>query len=242
MTVTATSRPGVLSARVDGEPREVLEHLPSGPTDGAALVLDLHGLTLTPAFQRDATALRDAADAQGWVVRWPSAGGALRAWDERVDAALLQALVDDAVTRHGVDPTRVVVVGFSAGGFAASTIAGVLSPPPAGIVPIAAGVLGAAPAGGVAVHAVATLDDPVVPHDATVALATAWAAANGCDPTPTPPVPAADGPPDAPVTSRWSGCAPGADVALTTVPTGGHRVPRTDVDLPGIIATLLAAA
>lgn len=223
---------------VDGVERSFLERVPQGPV--RTLVVDLHGLASSPEQQRDFTGLDAVADAEGWLVLRPAAQGPLRLWDPRTDVAFVAALLDLARAEHGVPDGRTVLVGFSAGGVAAGVLADLLDARVGAVVGIAAARLDTEPVRTtpLAVLGVATLDDPIVPHAATVEFVQTWARHGGCERTTTPTTAAV------PVTTTWSGCA--APVALLSVPgPAGHVVPDTaccDVDLSATIAAFVRDA
>jgi len=85
----------------------------------AALVLDLHGNTLTKDDQRDESGFEGLAEREGFFVAWPDGPG--QKWQAELgpatrDIGLLRALVAHLVNEYNIDPNRIYATGFSMGG------------------------------------------------------------------------------------------------------------------------------
>jgi polyhydroxybutyrate depolymerase len=111
--------------------------LPARP-EGAPLIVALHGGGGSPEQFARASGLAHAALREGYAVAWPAGSGrrgdGLLTWNggyccgyasrNRVnDQAFLAAVIQDATTRHGLDPARVYLTGMSNGSIMIETFA-----------------------------------------------------------------------------------------------------------------------
>jgi polyhydroxybutyrate depolymerase len=235
--------------------RRYLTYVPPG-LDAARpvpLVISLHGSGASPEQQRDLSQWNVFADAHGFVVVYPEAAAEANrtfisfpvrrlAPEVRPETDLLDVIfIRDVLSRvgdaHCVDPDRIYVTGFSAGGAMAlflscrlpATFAAVgtaAAPywadlddpawcPPVGPVPT------------IAFHGTA---DPVIPYDGGgppfgyeyvpyERWTAGWAARNGCEAEPET-MAAGEG-----VRVRRYRCPAGAEVTAYTVEDGGHLWP-----------------
>ncbi len=100
---------------------------PDGPVKGTIIML--HGWQGSAAGLARSDRLARAANPKGLVMVYPN--GRLRGWAVpnspaeglRDDFAFLRAVRDDLSTRHGLEPNRMVLAGFSMGGQMAWNIA-----------------------------------------------------------------------------------------------------------------------
>jgi polyhydroxybutyrate depolymerase len=133
-----------------GQERQALLHAPPtyrpGQTGGIPLVVAMHGRPSSPVTLRDDTDLDATADAEGFLVAYPtglnSSWNALDCCPGADDVAFLKALVARLVTDWGVDPKRVYAVGFSAGANMAFRLAVEASDVFAAIAPVSGGFFG----------------------------------------------------------------------------------------------------
>jgi poly(hydroxyalkanoate) depolymerase family esterase len=96
----------------------------------APLVLVLHGYTQDPAGLLDSTEWDVLAGAGRFYVVFPRSGPGFRAWywytsgrsRGQSDPAALVAVVDAMKQAHDIDPDRIYVAGFSAGGYMAASL------------------------------------------------------------------------------------------------------------------------
>jgi poly(hydroxyalkanoate) depolymerase family esterase len=96
----------------------------------APLVLVLHGYTQDPADLLASTQWDTLAGAGGFYVVIPRSSASFRAWywytsgrsRGQSDPAALVAVVDAMKQAHDIDPDRVYVAGFSAGGYMAASL------------------------------------------------------------------------------------------------------------------------
>ncbi len=236
------------TVQVDGRARRVLV---SAPKPGAPLVLALHGRLGTPEGMAKLSGLGAYAERGGLVVAFPE--GLERSWaDARGvtpaaargvdDVAFVSALIDSLGASHGIDPSRVFVVGMSNGGFMALTLACRLGERLAGVASVTGSVSQAladdcAWPRALPVALFLGEADPLVPYDGGVVAGSAakvlsaeasalfLAQKNGCvgggvveqwpDADP------ADG--TRVSVTRWEGCR--APVRLYSVQGGGHTWP-----------------
>jgi polyhydroxybutyrate depolymerase len=107
------------SIDVDGRTRTYELHVPASAAPGAALVIAFHGFGGDGRAQQVLTRMNQTADEHGFVVAYPNGLG--RQWhfggSDIDDIAFTEALIDQLVSSHGVDPSRVYVTGMSNGGF-----------------------------------------------------------------------------------------------------------------------------
>jgi polyhydroxybutyrate depolymerase len=229
-----------------GQRREYLLHVPQR-YDGARptpLVISLHGAGGWPVQQRDLSGWNRLADAQGFIVVYPSgaAGAGPRIWRVEQDPGLLRdvtfiaALIDTLEATYNIDPARIYANGISNGGGMTFVLSCTLSDRIA-----AFGLVAAAqtlpwtwcsdrrPAPMIAFHGTA---DPMIPYNGgtswmapdsfpnVLTWTKHWARRNGCAANPVDAVVAAD------VTRlAYTACADDATVVLYTVRGGGHTWP-----------------
>lgn len=103
-----------------------------GVEHGPAVFM-LHGAGGSGAGMMGRTRVIDALLARGYAVIAPTGGrsfgnggaswGFLRQWPGRDETAFLKAVADDAAARFGLDRSRMVLAGFSAGGFMTTYLA-----------------------------------------------------------------------------------------------------------------------
>lgn len=112
----------------DGRPRTFVLHVPDGLLAPAPLVVAMHAHSQTTDSIRAYTAFEALADAQGFVVAFPSgaggswnAGGCCRPGSVvgTDDVAFLDEVIALAQQRAPVDPDRIAVTGSSNGGMMA---------------------------------------------------------------------------------------------------------------------------
>lgn len=108
--------------------------LPDDPAAGNPVVMFLHGAGSTGANAMGNRKMITPFLARGYAVIAPTAKRQFRngpgrvwdfypGWDGRDEPAFLRGVIADAAERFGVDPTRVLLAGFSAGGFMVNYLA-----------------------------------------------------------------------------------------------------------------------
>ena len=228
---------------VDGEPRELIVHIPPKPAPGMRLVVDFHGATSNMQQQDLYSGFDALADKRGFVVATPNGIDApIRQWRflDPNDIDFAKAIAANLVRNACVDRSHAYATGISSGGAMTTSLACRASDVFAGFAPVAAefynaGYCGAALARPIIIfHGTA---DPVVPYSGgkvatgaglsvrnTETTAAQWARHNGCT----------SGPVTAHLGSEvtrlsWNGCR--APVVLYRIDGGGHTWPGAAVDI-----------
>jgi polyhydroxybutyrate depolymerase len=230
-----------------GRKREYLLHVPQGYDRNrpVPLVISLHGAMNWPAYQAKVSQWNKEADADGFLVVYPSGTGTgPRAWFmegaatpfQMPDVRFITDLIDTLEKAYKIDPARIYASGLSNGGGMAFVLSCTLSDRIAAIGAVSAAQSlpsswcpDSTPVPMIAFHGTA---DRIVPYDGgRVAIApdpfpgvlewTAdWARRNRCALTPTDSVVAAG------VSRReYRNCADDAAVVLYTIQGGGHQWP-----------------
>lgn len=245
-----------------GIERTYVYHEPSSaPAAGTrTLIISLHGNMGTGAQQEDLTGFSTLADERGFIAVYPD--GVDKSWaDGRGttdadtqgidDVGFISALIDEMVSKRGVDPKKVFVTGFSNGSMMTNRLGCELSDKIAAIGTLSGTMpetisTTCAPKRGVPLMSFHGDADPFAPYgggevnsssggkvlsaEATRAL---WAEKSGCDATTTS-APIADTVTDDETTVMREdnqGCKDGSEVVLFTVAGGGHTWPSSDANL-----------
>lgn len=146
-------RPNRYELDHDGLSRYAYWHLPPGepPTDGWPLVVALHGGGSTPLGMMHFSQILRASDEYGFATLLPAGTGPsdeFRTWNagrccghaarwQVDDVGFLQRLLDDALGRWAIDPTRVYATGISNGGMMSYRLAAEMSERIAAIAAVA---------------------------------------------------------------------------------------------------------
>lgn len=229
---------------VAGQQRIYRLHVPASLGASAPLVIALHGYKGTAEGLEAYSGLSAVADREGFLVAYPQALGENAAWNlglgANADVQFLDAMMNDVRADCPSDPDRVYVVGHSRGGGMAHRMACEDAQRIAAIAAVAGAFfkhLDCSPSRPISVLAIHGLGDPVVPYQgrpdspsnlhATPRLrdwAAAWAARNGCAPTPEAAL-AVSGE----WRESWGGCTDDADVQLRVLDKTGHEWPTSPV-------------
>jgi polyhydroxybutyrate depolymerase len=229
-----------------GQMRKYLLYVPQSydrakPTP---LVISMHGAGGWPVQQRDLSRWNRLADAQGFIVVYPSAleGAGPRIWHVGRGAGLMRdvrfisALIDTLEATYNIDPARIYANGISNGGGMTFVLSCTLSDRIAAVGLVAAAqtlpwswCTDRRPVPMMAFHGTA---DPMIPYNGgtswiapdtfpnVLSWTRNWARRNRCRANPSESVIAAD------VTRlEYTACAEGASVVLYTVKGGGHSWP-----------------
>ncbi|CAH2600911.1 conserved protein of unknown function [Rhodovastum atsumiense] len=235
--------------------RSYVLQAPPKATGARPLVVALHGWLGTGEGLEEMSGLSEAALRRGFTVAYPD--GVWRAWGVSpteakgiADAAFLKTLVADVAARMPVDPKRIYLVGFSAGGFMAQSLACSGEMKVAGVAVVASNLFATAASACphppavpfLVIHGTA---DPMVPYGGgetprgtilsipeTLAY---WAQANGCA-GPFTRAPATSADPVVPVLRESAmNCPAGRAVEALLLEGGGHDWPGTAAWLPSFI-------
>jgi len=230
-----------------GEQRRYLLHVPEryDPARPAPLVISLHGAMNWPAYQMKVSQWNRAADANGFIVVYPSGTGTgLKTWfmegaetpSRMPDVRFIAELIDTLEAHYAIDPARIYANGLSNGGGMAFVLSCTLTHRIAAIGAVSAAqslpwswCADSTPVPMIAFHGTA---DRIVPYDggkvwiapepfpAVAGWAANWARRNRCGPNPVDAVVAPD------VTrTEYTNCADDAAVVLYTIKGGGHQWP-----------------
>jgi polyhydroxybutyrate depolymerase len=245
-TVTATAGSGypagtsIQEIESGGQTRQYRVHIPPSYQSGTpmSLVLNLHGLNETAAQQEALSGMSAKADSAGFIVVYPE--GIDQTWHigpgpaAATDMQFIRDLVAELQSRLSIDPARIYAAGISNGAQMSNLLGCNASDIIAAIGPVSGGYSPAqecAPGRPVPVVGFHGTADQLIPYEGDAATqgrllmpakewAAAWAARNGCSPTPAVTYQGSE------VTGEtWSGCREGADVVFYTIEGGGHGWP-----------------
>lgn len=228
-----------------GQKREYLLYVPKSydARKPAPLVISLHGAALWPALQMKISGWNRLADANGFIVAYPSASGFPKIWHvDRVpgldaDVRFIADLIDALKSQYNIDPERIYANGMSNGGGMAYVLSCTLSDRIAAIGMVAAAQSLAwdwctdrRPIPMIGFHGTA---DPIIPYaggpspvgpaavfPSVTGWAANWARRNGCQPQARQMQPA-----EGITELEYTGCAGDATVELFTISGGGHSWP-----------------
>jgi polyhydroxybutyrate depolymerase len=223
-----------IAITVDGGARSYDVYVGQNVKPGTAvpLLVNMHGLTNTPAIQAQFSQMNPVADANGFVVVYPAGLGAsfnagaccgTSSATGVDDVGFVRAIVADAEAKICIDPKRVYETGFSNGGMMAYELACNAADLFAAVAPTEGENVTDTPCNPsrpVPLAAFQYLADPVVTAAAAQQSVEAWATTDGCtDPSPT----------TATVSGfscdEWSACGAGTNVWYCTMPGGTHYPP-----------------
>jgi polyhydroxybutyrate depolymerase len=231
-----------------GVKREYLLYIPRSydRSQLTPLIISMHGAGLWGAAQKDMSQWNRVADAEGFIVVYPSGigGRGVRVWQEddghgrSRDVTFISALIDTISAHFSVDPARIYANGLSNGGGMSFALSCTLSHRIAAVGLVASAQL--LPWKWCTDrHSVPMIDfhgtaDPEVPYEGGTSWVAPgykhfpnqltwvanWAQRNRCAPKPVDSVVAPD------VTRRvYTHCADDAAVVLYTIQGGGHTWP-----------------
>lgn len=204
---------------------------PNLPAGKVPLVIALHGSGDTPLGMESTTGFDRLARRHAFIVAYLASGSPRDNWILPSETPAISSMIGHLEATEPVDPTRVYVTGFSAGGYESFRVGCLLSNQVAAIAPVGVSmnsmlyrtcklsrpvstliIIGSADAG----HYGGYGRLPSAP-----AAAAKWRALDGCPREP-PRISQAPGP-----TRRrmWSGCADGSAVGLNVVVGGTHIWP-----------------
>jgi polyhydroxybutyrate depolymerase len=204
---------------------------PRLPAGKVPLVIALHGSGSNPQGMEGTTGFNRLAAADGFIVAYLASGSPKDNWLMPSDTTYVGSMIDRLEATEPVDPARVYVTGYSAGGYESYRVGCLLSDKVAAIAPDAVSMnpkLYKTCKPVRPVSALITIGSADTEHfgghsrlpSAPVAAAR-WRELDGCSPG-TPSSAQAPGPTSQ---QRWSGCADGSAVGLDIVQGGVHIWP-----------------
>ena len=231
-----------------GRKREYLLYVPVSydSTKPTPLVISMHGAALWGAAQKETSQWNKVAEAQGFIVVYPSgaAGDGPRVWSmdgwrhpsQMPDVRFISELIDTLEASYNIDPTRIYANGLSNGGGMSFVLSCAMSNRIAAVGMVAAAQLlpwswcrDSQPVPVIAFHGTADRFTPYnggkvwiapKPFPSVPTWTANWARRNRCSPNPIDSAVARD------VTRRtYTNCADGAAVVLYTIDGGGHTWP-----------------
>jgi polyhydroxybutyrate depolymerase len=214
---------------LSGRPVPIVFRPPGlSPAHQVPLVIALYGADGCPRCMQSLTGFNQVANQHGFVVAYP---GAVTnpPWRSPSDIAYLRSFIQNITKWQNIDPKRVYVAGFSAGGREIYTVGCSLSRYVAGVAsvsgvmrsfrcPLTHPVSEVTIVGSTETTAVKGSKSGVLSASAT---ASAWRARNGCPPQAQAQVNAVG----AVAEQTWNRCVDGSGVALYVVRGGGHLWP-----------------
>ncbi len=192
------------------------------------LVVMLHGSGSTPAAFERWTRFDQVADQHGFVVAY--LGSAVPSWKDVSNVGYIGGMIDELTASENIDPQRVYVAGFSAGGFITYWVACELSQKVAGVAVVSntmvvERVKRCAPRRPVSELAIVGTADGLIPPagnanlPSAAATAARWGQLDGC---PTRPRTDRQG---QVVSQTWGPCLGASAVTLDTIEGGRHWWP-----------------
>lgn len=229
-----------------GEKRAYLLHVPDSydPQTPTPLVISIHGFAEWPAHQAQVSRWNDLADAEGFIVVYPSGTDLPKHWrtgltassgDAQMDVQFISDLIDELEKSYNIDPSRIYANGLSNGGGMSYLLACQLADRIAAIGSVAGAYTfpldQCSPSRAVPLIAFHGTADPIVPYPGGPSRSfdipfpvvpdwmQGWAARNQCT--------------EAENTSQegevglvtYSNCSQNADVLFYTILGGGHSWP-----------------
>ncbi|MDX9953986.1 MAG: PHB depolymerase family esterase [Anaerolineae bacterium] len=220
-----------------GQSRTYLLHVPPtyDPATPVPLVISIHGFAEWPAHQMQVSHWNDLADAESFIVVYPSGLDFPKRWRVE-DVTFIADLITHLEEHYNIDPARIYANGLSNGGGMSYILGCRLAERIAAIGSVAGAYMlpleecqPARPVPMIAFHGTA---DPVVPYEGGPSrwfelpfpVIPDWisqrAQLNGCDSTPS------DLLTQGAITGiQYTACDEGADVRFYTIEGGGHTWP-----------------
>lgn len=209
---------------VGGTNRSMFVYAPSNLGQNRPLVISMHGLNQDINYQKGQAKWEQVADTAKFVVVYPA--GINNSWDisGNRDTDFITAIINNMVTRFGIDRNRVYVSGFSMGGMMSYHTANKIADKVAAIGPVS-GYLFANPVSSSRpmpiIHVHGTADD-VVRYPGLAAILQKWRTWNKCPSTgvTTDPYPANR--PNSPGSRQYWGPCDKSAVELISIEGKGH--------------------
>jgi poly(3-hydroxybutyrate) depolymerase len=211
------------SISVGGKNRSMFVYAPSGIPQNRPLVISLHGLNQDVNYQKGQAKWENVADTAKIVVVYPQ--GESNSWDisGTKDTDFILAIIENMVTKYGIDRNRVYVTGFSMGGMMSYHTANKIADKIAAIGPVsgylfAGTVASSRPMPIIHVHGDA---DDVVTYNGVAGMLQKWRSWDGCPSNGTTTTPFPVGTNSKATYQKWSPCNK-SEIVLITLPGKGH--------------------
>ena len=207
-------------------------HVPSSlPPGKVPLVIALHGSGSSPVGAETTTGFNDLADRYGFIVAYLGSGSPGANWKSPADTTYVGSEITSFERTYPIDPQRVYITGFSAGGYEAYRAGCLLSRQVAAVAPVGVTMnqvlyRTCQPRRPVSTLIIIGTADPHYgggsgPLPSAPAAAALWRTIDGC-PSQNAQQTIAGGPT---VQQVWSGCVDGSRVGLYQIQGGYHIWP-----------------
>jgi poly(3-hydroxybutyrate) depolymerase len=220
------SKAEVVQIQVGSTLRSMIVYAPSGIPANRPLLINLHGLNQDAAYQQAQAKWETIADAEKFVVVYPS--GINNSWDlsGTSDTDFILAIINNMSSRYSIDRNRVYLSGFSMGGMMTYYAATKIADKIAAFAPVSGYLMGGPNTNSSRpipiIHTHGTADN-VVPYSGVQTCLNAWITRNGCPTTAqvTDPYPASN-PNSTAAKSYWGPGTNGVEIVLMTLKGKGH--------------------
>lgn len=227
---------------VGGKSRTMFVYAPTGLAQNRPLVISMHGLNQDINYQKGQAKWEQVADTAKFVVVYPA--GESNSWDINgtKDTDFISAIIDNMVTRYGIDRSRVYVSGFSMGGMMSYHVANKIADKVAAIGPVSGYLFSNIAASSrpmPIIHVHGNADDvvryqPTGNQQGVVAMLQKWRTWNGCPSTGTRTTPYPTNKPASKCIREYWGPCNKSEVELITLDGKGHWHSN---DAAGVVTT-----
>ena len=208
--------------------RNMIVYAPASLPQNRPLVISMHGLNQDAAYHQSQSKWEQVADTAKFVVVFPN--GINKQWNlsGTSDTDFILAIINDMVSRYGIDRNRVYLSGFSMGGMMTYYAATKIADKIAAFAPISGYLLGGPNTNSSRpipiIHTHGTADD-VIAYSGVQTCLDAWKTRNGCPATAqiTDPYPSSN-PNSVASKSYWGPGTNGVEMTLMTLEGKGHWV------------------
>jgi len=214
--------------QVNGVTRNMIVYAPTNLPQNRPLIISMHGSNQDAAYQQSQSKWEQVADTAKFVVVFPN--GINKQWNlsGTSDIDFILAIIDNMVSRYGIDRNRVYLSGFSMGGMMTYYAATKIADKIAAFAPISGYLIGGPNTNSSRpipiIHTHGTADD-VVSYNGVQPCMDAWRTRNGCPSTAqiTDPYPSSN-PNSIASKTYWGPGTNGVEMVLMTLEGKGHWV------------------